>query len=639
MTETRMDEAAGAQMEVLDYLRIIRRRWPIVILCALVGLAVGYLTAKSSTSGPVSTGSTTTTYQATAILGTASSTTSDPSGLSLDAMAFLAQSGPVPAMTEKALGDKSGALDIAGRVQVTPKDPLNLMQVTASEPSRDQAAQVANAFASQVITYINDQLQVTHDATVTSDRAQLDSLTAVTAKLQAQPPSPTTQSELGVAQGQYAQLYVSYQELLLAGPQHTGLHVINPAAPNVASSVSGGFTHVIATTSKRTRTALGGLIGLIIGIGLALVRDRLDTKINSREQAERIFRLPVLGEIPRIPRDSKRRGLVVAEAPSSRAAESIRMLRTVLALSRPPGGRKGGLGNGPSRAILISSPTRMMGKGELIANLAASFSEAGSTVALVAVDPFDLSIGPLDGAASAMLRNGDRVGAPWPASDPTGDPAGSITGFEGVSLVMNGHGPANNGKVHGRGHADLVAEARRSAELVLVDVPPALITHEAGRLSAVVDSVVLVCEKGRVTAREAALTVDLLHRVGAPLHGIVLVAKRDWTSRLPTLSRRRTHRHQPQHAMSTPAPILEEGSTEGSLLETQDAPPQRVVSLPEPTSEGTSNEASAAETQDAPPQQVISLAEPTPEPTPEETSSEASPAETQDAPSDASLEH
>lgn len=570
MTQTRLDEAWTGQMEVTDYLRAIRRRWPIIILSLFVGLAVGFVTAKSNSSKPTSAGASTTTYQATAVLGTASSLPSDPSGLSLDAMAFLAQSGPVPAMTEKALGDNSGGLDVAGRVQVSPKDPLNLMQVTASETSRDQAAQVANAFASQIIAYLNNQLQVSYNATEASDRVQLDSLTAIMAKLQAQPASPTTQSEIGVAQGQYAQLFVSYQELLLAGPQHTGLHVINPAAANTAASVGAGITHVFASTSRNTRTVLGGLTGLIIGIALALVRDRFDTRINRREQAERIFGLPVLGEIPRPPRDSKGRGLVVTEDPSSRAAESIRMLRTVLALSRPPG-RKGGLGSGRSRAILISSPTRLVGKGELIANLAASFSEAGNSVALVAVDPFDVSIaGLLGGAAPPVLRNGAGAAIPSLPSDLNGVPLASTTGIEGVSLLMNGQGAAN-GKVHREGHAHLVAEARRSAELVLVDAPPALAAHDAGRLSAVVDSVVLLCEMGRVTARDATLTVDVLHRVGAPLHGIVLVARERWTSRLPGLNRRRTTQHVPRHAISVPATTPEMTNGGAALVEPQDA--------------------------------------------------------------------
>ena len=61
---------------------------------------------------------------------------------------------------------------------------------------------------------------------------------------------------------------------------------------------------------------------------------------------------------------------------------------------------------------------------------------------------------------------------------------------------------------------------------MLIDVPPVLLTHDAGRLSPLVDSVVLICELGRVTTSEARLAVEALRRVGAPLLGVVLVPRR-----------------------------------------------------------------------------------------------------------------
>ena len=89
---------------------------------------------------------------------------------------------------------------------------------------------------------------------------------------------------------------------------------------------------------------------------------------------------------------------------------------------------------------------------------------------------------------------------------------------------MNGVRPEiGNGQA--QQHVDLVAAARRLADVVLIDVPPVLLTHDAGRLSPLVDSVVLICELGRVTAREARLAVEALRRVGAPLQGVILVPK------------------------------------------------------------------------------------------------------------------
>lgn len=521
-------------MEPTDYLRIIRRRWSVVVILLLVGLAIGYFTANSSATNHSNSGTAATSYQATAILATSSATTADPSGLSLDTIAFLAQSGPVASMTAKAVGDNAGGADITGHVQLNPKDSLNLLEATASEPTRDQAVQLANAFASQLIAYINDQLQVTYQANLATDHNQLDALTKLISSLQTQPPSPLTQGELGVAQSQYAQLYVSYQQLLLAGPQHTLLHVINPAAPNATTVVqNGGIAHAIASAGKKSRVALGGIAGLIIGVGLALIRDRFDTRVQTREQAEEFFGLPVLGEIPRLPLGGRTRGLVVAEAPSSGIAESIRMLQTVLALSSPAGASRG-----RPRAILISCPLRVESKATLIANLAASFSEEGNSVALVLVDPFDVSLlaligGSTRGTQSGGLRHVDVTTAPELVSSSIASP----TAIEGVSLLMNGLRPAE-GKVHTQGHADLVEAGRGLADVVLVDAPPALAGHEAGRLSAAVDSVVLLCEIGRVTARDAALTVDGLRRVGAPLHGVVLVAKPSLQTRLSATTAR-----------------------------------------------------------------------------------------------------
>jgi len=499
-------------VEPIEYLRIIRRRWPVVIVLVLLGLGIGYATARpaAATTPPPAR------YQATTILGVPSGS-ADPSGLSLDAMAFFATSGPVPDMTARALGDAAGGRDIVSHVLVNTQDVLSLLEISATEPHAGRSAQVANAFSGQLITFINNQLLTTFHHEVSADRTQLNGLTTIISTLRAEPTSTLVQSEITQAQNQYAQQYVSYQQLLLSGPNQTGLHVINPASASTASLVAGstGGSHLIATSGKKSRSALGGLAGLIAGLGLALVWERFDTHIRTREQAERVFELPVLGELPKITRTRKSRGLVVIHDPVSAASESFRMLQTALSLS--------GRGNNRPETILLSSPSRIEGKELLVANLAASFSEAGNSVALIAADSFDLSLpklvrGPVRGTSARDERV--RFG---PAGE-TQDHAVSRTVIEGVSLLMDGVRP-EMGNGQAQQHADLVAAARHLADVVLIDVPPVLLTHDAGRLSPLVDSVVLICELGRVTASEASLAVEALRRVGAPLQGVVLVPK------------------------------------------------------------------------------------------------------------------
>jgi Mrp family chromosome partitioning ATPase/capsular polysaccharide biosynthesis protein len=512
----RVPSARTSTVEPIDYLGTIRRRWPVLVVLTLLGLGIGYVTAKpASATVPVAA-----SYQATAILGV-SPATADPTGLTLDEMAFLATSGPVPAMTARSLGDRAGAHDIAGRVQVTANDSVSVLEVSASEPSANRSAEVANSFSGQLIAFFNNQLLTTRDNDLSAAQTQLKSLSSIIAKLQAQPASTLVASELSQARSSYAQQYVSYQQLLLSGPNHTSLHALDAATAS-AAILTGGTSSSIVPSSKRVRVALGGLAGLLAALALALVWERFDTRIRTREQAERIFELPVMGVIPRITRSRSRSGLVVTDDPVSAAAESFRMLQTGLARS--------GRGNGPAEVILLTSPSRLEGKEVVIANLAASFSEAGSSVALVAADSFDLSLptlvgGSVRGTSSRLRRARSETGSE------TSDPAATATRIQGVSLLMNGVRP-ELGNGHAQRHVDLVATARRLADVVLIDTPPVLVTHDAGRLSPLVDSVVLMCELGRVTAREARLAVEALQRVGAPLQGVILVPKARVAARL-----------------------------------------------------------------------------------------------------------
>jgi Mrp family chromosome partitioning ATPase len=502
-------------VEPIEYLRIIRRRWPVVVVFMLLGLVIGYATARPASAAASHFA---TSYQATVILGIPSGA-ADPSGLSLDTMAFFATSGPVPDMTAKVLGDKAGGRDIVSHVQVTTQDILSLLEISASEPTARRSAEVANSFSGQLITFINDQLLTTFHNDLSADSTQLNGLASIIARLQAEPTSTLVQNEITQAQTQYAQQYVSYQQLLLSGPNRTGLHVISPASASTASLVAGSTSaaHLTAPKGKMSRSVLGGLAGLLAGLGLALVWERFDTHIRTRAQAEKIFELPVLGELPKITRSRRRRGLVVLDDPVSAASESFRMLQTALALS--------GRGNGRTETILLSTPSRLEGKELLIANLAASFSEAGSSVVLIAADSFDLSLPKLvRGSIRGTATRDER--ASFGTGRETSDRGATAmrTVIEGVSLMMNGVRP-EIGSGQAQQHVDLVAAAGRLADVVLIDAPPVLVTHDAGRLSPLVDSVVLLCELGRVTTREARLAVEALRRVGAPLQGVVLVPK------------------------------------------------------------------------------------------------------------------
>ena len=53
--------------------------------------------------------------------------------------------------------------------------------------------------------------------------------------------------------------------------------------------------------------AFAGVLGLLLGAGFALVVERMDTRVRTKEAAEEAFGAPVLAEVPVLPMTLRRR--------------------------------------------------------------------------------------------------------------------------------------------------------------------------------------------------------------------------------------------------------------------------------------------------------------------------------------------
>jgi capsular polysaccharide biosynthesis protein len=67
------------------------------------------------------------------------------------------------------------------------------------------------------------------------------------------------------------------------------MQIVTPPVTHRANTLFGLISEI----------GLRALIGLLIGIGLAFLIDYLDPSVRTREEAERLLSLPVVGEIPR----------------------------------------------------------------------------------------------------------------------------------------------------------------------------------------------------------------------------------------------------------------------------------------------------------------------------------------------------
>src|SRR6266480_2086268 len=158
-----------------------------------------------------------------------------------------------------------------------------------------------------------------------------------------------------------------------------------------------------ARPAKGRNMALAFLVGLVGGIGLALLREYLDNTVKTPDDIETLARLPSLAVVPQFAgtNGSKRRSmlqgfsenghnkrieLVAQHLPKSQVSEAFRALRTSILLSQA---------DHPPQVILVTSALPREGKTTVAANLAVTLAQLGDSTVLVDADLRKPGIGRL----------------------------------------------------------------------------------------------------------------------------------------------------------------------------------------------------------------------------------------------------
>jgi len=283
--------------------------------------------------------------------------------------------------------------------------------------------------------------------------------------------------------------------------------------------------------AKTRNVVLAFLIGLVGGIGLALMREYLDNTVKTPDDIERLTRLPSLAVVPQFVDsngDAKKRGLlknfganghekrielVAQNLPKSQMSEAFRALRTSILLSQA---------DHPPQVILVTSALPREGKTTAAANLAVTLAQLGDSTVLVDADLRKPGIGRLlnlgDGkhaGLSSYLAGAsslDLVTVPHPATP-------------NLAAIPTGPLPPNPADLlSSHKLADAIAELRTKYKFIVIDSPPVMAATDAVILSVLADGVLLVVRSGE-TAKEAfTRTRDLLNSVKSHILGVVLNA-------------------------------------------------------------------------------------------------------------------
>jgi Mrp family chromosome partitioning ATPase len=245
---------------------------------------------------------------------------------------------------------------------------------------------------------------------------------------------------------------------------------------------------------------LGLVLGLFLGVGLAFLRDTLDTRVRTAQEISERLGLPLLARVPEPPKHLRADdALVMMAEPAGIAAEAFRMLRTNLDFATL--GRE-------VRSFMVTSAVEQEGKSTTISNLAVALARAGQRVILVDLDLrrpyverfFDLRGRP--GVTQVAIRratlNDALVRVPIMPIEPSTalraryEQNGNGSGGR-LAVLGSGPIPPDPGEfVASAALTEVLKELEEIADVVLVDAPPLLHVGDAMVLSAKVDAAILV---------------------------------------------------------------------------------------------------------------------------------------------------
>lgn len=477
-----------------DYARFIRRSLPLVALVTIVAAVVGYAVSSTAPSR----------YRASSKLlvsggnGGTVVANEDPTRV-VETFVRLASSQAVLDYAARQAGISPARL--ARDTSVSGSLSADILTVTATTSTPGRAAFDANALASGFVRWRALGTRQQTRARVEFLSRQLRRLTR-----QSTPGAAAAASDVRTQLSQaLAELQVPTEELV----------VISRATPPRTRFAPNPFRSAV----------LASIAGLLLGLALAAVREKLDRRLRSDSDLEEIYGAPILGRVPFVAaaRKGDRTAAVADLLQSSVLANAFRTIRTNVALFRP--------GRGSAQVILVTSAMPDEGKTTVAANLARAFAVTGQRVLAVSADVHSPALHlllsgdtPAPGALGIVEVLADdlpleRAIRPHQVVGPDGK---TVT----LSVVANEQRfPDPSILYQSNVMVRMLQEARRDFDVVILDAPPLLANAESALLGTSADGLVLVARAGALKRDEAAQAAKMLHSLGLRALGIIITGR------------------------------------------------------------------------------------------------------------------
>ncbi len=571
-------------MRPLDYLRILRRRWWILVVGALIGALLAFATRPSELTVLKATAPSI-SYRAQHLLQSVDGDGTSKRAVDYDRLALNTIAGPVPEAALKSLGGTlynpaiakqketssdtgagGGGANSAVRnrnnsdnpgvpsvrqgkgvvaffigdfthyvtVAAVPDPATGALSISATG-GREDAVKVANVFADELQKSLVAKAQARYSASLTRTTSERDGLTGQVTTLDGQiavTPDPVLRNQLSQRRANLTtrvdELNQTILGLLRDGPGGSPLETLSRASLGLETFIRspGG-----SALDPNQRMMLGGAIGFFLALALLVITELLGARIRDVAGTEGAARMPVIAEIPVVKMDRADRFMVATSAaPASLTAEAYRSLRTSLLAMwqrHPKNIAYAGTGAANGTGVHGGRPLRTLlvtspgpAEGKSISVVNLAAAFAETGVSVIVIDA--------DFRRPTQTRYFDRPRNPNMGDlDLTCEPDDleailQDTDVPGVRLAASAPSKSDPGHAIAVAKA-AVAAAMQLADIVIVDSPPILLANDAADLALGVDASILLARSGWTRRSGIVSAAELLRRLEATVIGVVIV--------------------------------------------------------------------------------------------------------------------
>jgi capsular exopolysaccharide synthesis family protein len=500
-------ESEAQVTDLRDLLRVIRRRRGSIALVTIVTtmLAVGFVIWRA----PVYTSLAEVEVRPLTIDEQLQPFASD-SFVNMDTEAARVTQEPVARLVAPALDlDPNSSADLAEAtedVEVAVQANTTFLEISCTEESPDEAQLCAASFAT---VYVRDRVENARNLyteRVEAEQAKIQEANDQIELLSEQLAQLSDEQDVARATIQ-AQIDAQSQLIVAA---HTNVLSLPTASPDAAVLVRSADVPVTPSNKDYVFTgALAALLGLALGIGLALLRERLAEPIAGPDDFERILGAQVLAAVPALPTPlyGRRPVLVTVNAPESPASQAYRGAgAAILHLAR----------EASLKVIALTGPSEGEGKTPASGNLAVALAQSGRQVMVVSCDLRNPTL-------HDFLDRGNDVGlTDLLTGAVTVGEALQETGMPGLFFIASGPMPDNPTDLLGSADMGrLLAALRARFDFVLLDAGPGLVA-DALFLGPHADGMIVVADAAKTSRGAVAHLRRQLESAGGFIIGGII---------------------------------------------------------------------------------------------------------------------